>query len=366
MNFEFATAQRIIFGIGSIQQLPAVLREFSGTGLLVCGERDEPAERVQKLHPGLQLVKVHGEPHVQLEVLARSLKARFVVAIGGGSVIDTGKAISALLTNREDIYNYLEVVGKGRPLLNPPVPFIAIPTTAGSGAEATRNAVLKDPVKEVKVSLRSPMMLPKVAIVDPELTLDLPADITAATGMDALTQLIEPFVSSKANPLTDALCKEGIDRVARSLRRAVSQPDDIEARTDMSLASLFGGIALANAGLGAVHGFAAAIGGMFLAPHGAVCAALLPSSFKVNARRVRSEKFKEVARLLTGTSHMETAVKWLEDLSRDLGIPKLSHYEVRPEYAGNIVAAARQASSMKGNPVQLTDAELHEILSAAL
>lgn len=363
MHFEFATAQRIIFGPGSIQQLPGILREFSGKGLLVTGR----INRVEKFCPGLEVIKCSGEPQIDfVQKAAASTDASFVVAIGGGSVIDTGKAISALLTNREDIYDYLEVIGQGKPLTNPPVPFIAIPTTAGSGAEATRNAVLRDSVKEVKVSLRSPMMLPKVAIIDPELTFDLPASLTAATGMDALTQLIEPFVSSKANPLTDALCIEGITRVARALRRAVSHPHDLSARTDMSLASLFGGIALANAGLGAVHGFAAPIGGMFGAPHGVVCAALLPSAFKVNSRVSSSEKFKEVARLLTGTSDIDAAVTWLEDLCRDLGIPKLREYEVRPVFAKKIVAAAKQTSSMKGNPVQISDEQLHEILEAAL
>ena len=162
------------------------------------------------------------------------------------------------------------MIGKGQALASPSLPFIAVPTTAGTGAEVTRNAVLASPEHRVKASLRSPFMLARLAVVDPELTYDLPPAVTASTGLDALTQLIEPYVSSRANPMTDSLCVEGMRRAARSLPRVFADGRDAEARLDMSLASLFGGLALANAGLGAVHGFAAAIGGAFDAPHGAV------------------------------------------------------------------------------------------------
>ena len=195
-----------------------------------------------------------------------------VIGLGGGSVLDAGKAISVLMTNGCDPYEYLEVIGQGKSLTEPPVPYIAIPTTAGTGAEVTRNAVLFAPEHHIKVSLRSPMMLPRLAVVDPELTYALPPEVTASTGLDALTQVLEPYVSRSANPITDTFCREGLRRTARSLRRAYLHGDDVEAREDMALASLLGGLALANAKLGAVHGFAGLIGGMLQAPHGGICA----------------------------------------------------------------------------------------------
>src|SRR5207245_11298164 len=208
-----------------------------------------------------------------------------------------------------ELLDYLEVIGQGRALENASTPFIAMPTTAGTGSEVTRNAVLASPRHRVKVSLRSPFLLPKIALVDPELTYDLPPSITASTGLDALTQLIEPYVSSRANPMTDAVCVDGLRRVARSLRVAFEAGRNAAAaREDMAVASLFGGLALANAGLGAVHGFAGPIGGMFPAPHGAVCAALLPDTMEVNLRALRRRapesetlrRFDEIARILTG------------------------------------------------------------------
>ena len=215
-----------------------------------------------------------------------------VIGFGGGAALDAAKAIAILMTNPGDVTDYLEIIGRGKTLTEPPVPCIAIPTTAGTGSEVTRNSVIASREERVKVSLRSPLMLPKVVVVDPELTYDLPPAITASTGVDALTQLIEPFVCSRANPLTDGLCQEGIERVARSLRRAFESagrgeaPADAAAREDMAVASLFGGLALANAGLGAVHGLAAPLGGMIGAPHGAVCAALLPSGGRGEPARV--------------------------------------------------------------------------------
>ena len=233
-----------------------------------------------------------------------------MIGLGGGSAIDAAKAIAALAANGGDPLDYLEVVGRGRSLTQPSLPCIAIPTTAGTGAEVTRNAVLASPEHGIKASLRSATMLPRLALVDPELTYSLPAAVTASTGLDALTQLIEPFTSSKANPLTDALCREGMMRAARSLRTAYEDGRDAAAREDMALASLFGGLALANAGLGVVHGFAGPVGGTFHAPHGAVCAAFLPHVMAVNARALRTRqpgsaalaRYDEIARILTGQS----------------------------------------------------------------
>jgi alcohol dehydrogenase class IV len=218
--------------------------------------------------------------------------------------------------------------------------------------------------------------LPRLALVDPELTHSLPAAITASTGLDALTQLIEPFVSARANPMTDALCIDGIRRAARSLRRAVEESHNVAAREDMALASLFGGLALANAGLGAVHGFAGPIGGMFPAPHGAVCAALLPHvmSANVTALRIRAPRevalgrYDEVARLLTGRADATAAdgIAWIRGLVGALGIPPLRTYGITRDDVSGVVDAAQKASSMKANPLALTDEELRAILSAAL
>jgi alcohol dehydrogenase class IV len=211
-----------------------------------------------------------GEPEIETVrngvAVAAGEHCDLIIAFGGGSALDTGKAIAALLANDGDLLDYLEIIGRGRALAKPSFPFVAIPTTAGTGSEVTRNAVLASPEHRLKVSLRSPFMLPHLALVDPELTRDLPPALTASTGLDALTQLIEPFVCARANPITDALCREGITRAARSLRAAFDDGRDARAREDMTLASLFGGLALANAGLGAVHGLAGPIGGILPAP----------------------------------------------------------------------------------------------------
>ncbi|MBP8973565.1 MAG: iron-containing alcohol dehydrogenase, partial [Anaerolineae bacterium] len=320
------------------------------------------------------------EPTVDLALAgtgrARELGAELVIAFGGGSVIDAGKAIAALLTNPGDPFDYLEVIGRGQPLPNAAAPVIAIPTTAGTGSEVTRNAVLASPEHHVKVSLRSPRMLPAVALVDPELTYGLPPAITAYTGLDALTQVIEPFVTSAANPLTDAICREGITRAGRALRRAVARGDDSEARADMAFAALCGGLALANARLGAVHGFAGPFGGMFDAPHGAVCAALLPHVMAANVAALRARapqhpslrRYEEIARLLTGNARAsaDEGVAWVHDLVADLSVPGLAAYGLNEAAFDTLIPAARRSSSMKGNPVALSDDELRAILARAM
>ncbi len=263
-----------------------------------------------------------------------------MIGLGGGSAIDSAKAIAALATNPGEPLDYIEVIGAGKPLRVPPLPVLAIPTTAGTGSEVTRNAVISSEEHHVKASLRSPLILPKVALVDPELTYSLPRLITAWTGSDALTQLIEPFVSNAANPLTDALCRDGIKRISRSLRTACDYPEDAAAREDMALASLFGGLALANARLGAVHGFAGVIGGMYEAPHGAICARLLPIVMEANIRALRErssnhpalERYARIARLLTGKKASPEAgedflIQWMTDFQ----IPGLGSYGLERE-----------------------------------
>jgi alcohol dehydrogenase class IV len=291
-------------------------------------------------------------------------------------VIDAGKAIAALASNAGDVLDYLEVVGKGQALTKPPFPMIAVPTTAGTGSEVTRNAVLGSAEHGVKASMRSPMMLPRVAIVDPQLTLGLPPAITASTGMDALTQLIEPYVCTKANPLTDAYCLDGLRAVKRSLPRAFANGADSAARAGMSYASLLGGLALANAGLGVVHGFAAPIGGMFDAPHGAICAAILPHGMAANIRALcahdpESEalaRYREIARVLTDDREAtpEDGLLWVAQLVESLRIPRLAAYGIRDSHVADIAEKAARASSMKANPVVLTQGELIWILEQSI
>jgi alcohol dehydrogenase class IV len=383
-SFEFATAGQILFGRGKLSELKKIAPTFGSRALLVTSGSEMRAEPVISILKTANIayasLRVSAEPTVELArqgaVIAREFGAEFVIGFGGGAAIDAGKAVAALAANPGDPLDYLEVIGRGMPLANAPLPYIAIPTTAGTGAEVTRNAVLSSTAHGVKVSLRSPLMLPRVALIDPVLMVTLPAAITASTGMDALTQVIEPFVSNAANPMTDVFCRDGIARAARSLRRAYQDGNDIDAREDMALTALFGGLALANAKLGAVHGFAAPIGGMFDAPHGAVCAALLAPVMHANIAALRSqipwhpalERYAEIARLLTGNAEAkaEDGADWVRILTRDLGIPGLANYGIKPEAFAEIAEKAAQASSMKGNPIELTAAELSGILAEAL
>jgi alcohol dehydrogenase class IV len=386
VKFEFATATRIIFGAGTLREAGPLAEECGRHALVVTGRvtrRAEPLlELLEKSKAALSATTcpIPGEPTVQeVEKDVKAAKAAgcdFVIALGGGSAIDAGKAIAAMLTNDGELLDYLEVIGRGQALAEPSAPLIAIPTTAGTGAEVTRNAVLASPEHQFKVSLRSPHMLAKAAVVDPELTYDLPPAVTASTGLDALTQLIEPYVSCRANPMTDALCIEGIRRAARSLRTAFHNGHDKTAREDMAVASLFGGLALANAGLGAVHGFAAPVGGAFPAPHGAVCAALLPHVMAANLRALRARakssetlrRYDEVGRLVTGnpTAAADEGARWVSDLVKDLGVPGLNAYGIRQEHVAELVGKATIASSMKANPIALTADELADVLRAAI
>jgi alcohol dehydrogenase class IV len=380
MRFEFATATRIVFGAGVAQQATAEAACLGRRPLIVTGKNPTRAAFLRDSVPDSVALAIEGEPSVDAvregAAQARESGCDVVIAIGGGSAIDAGKAIAALITNGGDPLDFLEIIGQGQPLERPSAPFIAIPTTAGTGSEVTRNAVLASREHRTKASLRSLHMLPRLAIVDPQLTLSLPPAITAATGLDALTQLIESYVSRRANPLTDAICVEGMRHAAQGLRQAYYDGAHLEARSRMSLASLFSGLALANAGLGAVHGFAAPIGGMFDAPHGAVCAALLPHVVAMNLRALRSrepdnpalQRYGTVARILTGhdgavASDLAPA---LRELVEELRIPALSSYGVRATHLQAVAEAASRTSSMKGNSLTLTSDELCEVLTAAL
>lgn len=384
MRFEFATATQIIFGAGTINEIGGIAANFGKRALVVTGCAQTYVTPMLKVlaWKNIETVcfSVCEEPTTELVRRgvqeATANQCDFIIGFGGGSALDTGKAIAALLANGGDLLNYLEVIGSGKSLTKRAAPFIAIPTTAGTGTEVTRNAVLKSPEHHVKVSLRSALMLPHVALVDPELTYTLPPEITASTGLDAFTQVIEPFVCNAPNPMTDAICREGIRRVARSLRQACEHGNDAAAREDMAVASLFGGLALANAKLGAVHGFAAPIGGMFPAPHGAVCARLLPIVIDINVRALRErfpqseslERYHEIARILTESdvALAEDGVEWIQELCNALDVPPLSAYNMRREDIPGLVEQAAKASSMKGNPITLMAEEMQEILMQAL
>jgi alcohol dehydrogenase class IV len=385
MKFEFATATRIIFGAGKLREIGPMAAESGKRALVVTGRDASRAANLLGLLRDTGVCtapfSVAGEPEISTVesgvTLAKKENCDFIVGFGGGSALDTAKAIAAILANDGDLLDYLEVIGRGKPLTKPSAPFIAIPTTAGTGSEVTRNSVLASPKHGLKVSLRSPFMLAKIALVDSELTCDLPPAITARTGMDALTQLIEPLVCLRANPMTDALCVDGLNRATQSLRIAFHAGQNKSARDDMALASLFGGLALANAGLGAVHGFAGPIGGMFPdAPHGAICAALLPHVMRANINALRSrdeqslalERYDRIARICTGDERAsaDAGVDWVRRLVDELQMPRLGNYGVRPEHVGELVTKATQANSMKANPVTLTPDELAQTLRQAL
>lgn len=382
--FELAGVGRIVFGSGVAKTLGERARLLGVRALWVTGRgrARHAALEQQLLQAGVTLthVALAGEPRVadalQAVAVGREAGVELVVACGGGSVLDLGKAAAALLANPGDPYDYLEVIGRGQSLQAPALPLVAVPTTAGTGAEVTKNAVLASPEHGVKASLRHDSMLPVLALVDPELTLSMPQEVTASTGLDALTQCLEPYVSCQHNPLTDAWALEGLRRGARSLAAAFRDGSDLAAREDMALCSLFGGLALANAKLGAVHGFAAPIGGRFESPHGAVCARLLPLVMASNVAALRARasgspllpRFEQVARALTGreSASIQDGIAFVQDLATQLSVPGLSSYGMAVADIPSIAEKAALASSMKGNPIALTPNELRQILELAL
>lgn len=383
INFEFATATQIVFGNGTVSKVPHFLQEKGKKILLVTGKDAERASILTEIleAEGFRLFsfQVEKEPDTGMissgAELARENGCNAVVGFGGGSVIDSAKAIAALTPNAGELLDYLEVIGKGKKLIEKPLPFIAVPTTAGTGAEVTKNAVIHSSEHRVKVSLRSALMFPDVAIVDPELTLSMPKKITATTGMDALTHLLETFVSNQANPFIDMYCREGMRRVSTSLKKVYENGNDPAARENMAFAALLGGLALANVKLGAVHGFAGPVGGMFPAPHGAVCAALLPAVMEANVETLGKQKqkdlllkYREVAQILTGNwnATIEDGINWISKMAKSLKIPSLSAFGITSADFPVLVEKAKNASSMKGNPVELNVSQLEEIMEKSL
>ena len=384
MEFTFSTANEIRFGPGISRTVSDFVPDQFCRCLILTGSSPERHQEVlnnlAKNGKQVETASIVNEPTVEtINSLVRQA-ARFnpeiIIGIGGGSVLDAGKAIAALVANPGDLLDYLEVVGKGKSLAHPAIPYMAIPTTAGTGSEVTRNSVIGVPEKGVKVSLRNASMLPRWAVVDPELTYQLPQAIAAYTGMDALIQCLEAYLSRYANPLTDGIALEGLRRAAQSLRKACSETLIPEAKIDLCIASLCSGIALANAKLGAVHGFAGPIGGMIDAPHGALCASLLLPVLRMNteiAKRrdpdgIVSRKIDQVAKVLTGnaSANAHYAIAWIDSLIKDLPLKPLADLGFQPSQIPQAVEMSAKSSSMKGNPVDLESADLREILQECL
>jgi alcohol dehydrogenase class IV len=384
VRFDLAIPADVRFGAGRVSEVPAALAALGASRVLVITGRT--TSRADAIRAALTeadiasvLFGVATEPSIERVRAAMELISETgcdaVLGFGGGSALDVAKAAAVLATSGTDPMEHLEVIGAGRPIERPGLPCIAVPTTAGTGSEVTRNSVLSG--GGVKASLRSPLLLPKVAVVDPDLLVGVPPPTIAASGMDALSQLIEPLLSSRANPFTDALARDGIHRSARSLHRAYQEGmEDAGVREDLALASLFGGMCLANSGLGAVHGIAAAAGARLSAPHGAVCAAVLAAAVEVNLRALRDRapdhpalrRMAEVASLLAGQSEAtpEDAIAWLQELTAALSIPGLASYQLSEDQIPVVATDAQKASSMRGNPIELSEEEVSEILTGSL
>lgn len=391
LNFDFFCPARIVFGCGALARL-GELAAGLGQRVLVVTNAGSPGDGglVDRLASLLDAAGVamtcclqRGEPTVadveRTVEMGRSAACDWVIGLGGGSAMDAAKAAAGLLTNPGSPLDYMEVVGLGRPLAQPAAPWIAVPTTAGTGAEATRNAVIGYPEKKFKASLRSEHLLARVAVIDPELAVSTPPEVTAASGLDALCQLVESYTSNRAQPLTDALALQGVSQAAPALPRAVADGGDLEAREAMALSALLSGITLANAGLGAVHGFAAPLGANFPIPHGVICAALLPHVVAANIAALTAQspqhpyldRYAELGRRLTGLASLardaalDAGPRFLGDLVRQLNIPPLARYGLQSSDVPAMVALARKASSMRYNPVLLSDETLAQILAAA-
>jgi alcohol dehydrogenase class IV len=384
MHFEFSTATRIIFGPGTLDSIGDLAIKLGKSAFIIIGCPKSISDRLITLMDGHGIscftADIKHEPTIssvrQLVDVAHQFSPDLVIGIGGGSALDSAKATAAFLSNPGDVTDYLEVIGLNKPLFTDSVPLITIPTTSGTGAEVTKNAVLGSIEHQVKVSLRSQYLFPKIALVDPELTLGLPPDITAYTGLDALTQLIEPYTCINPNPITDSLCFEGIRHIAQSLYQVFDNGSDYNAREDMSVASLFSGLALANAKLGAVHGIAGPLGGEIQVPHGLICACLLPHVMEANLSAIMErtpdhpvlERFDVIGKTLRKdpSARAEDGVQWIREFCKHAKIAKLSAYGFTEMEFNKIIEKSVKSSSMKGNPISLSEVEIRNILLRSL
>ena len=388
-SFSISGIPRIVFGDGVISRVPALAAEFGHRALLLTGARSfvqsarwaTLAQDLKAAGISFEHATIDGEPSPEL---ADELAARFrknnievVIGIGGGSVLDAAKAVAGLLRIENSVMDYLEGVGPELPYPGPEVPFIAVPTTAGTGSEATRNAVLSRHGPDgFKKSFRHEKLVPRYAVVDPELLAGCPKHLIAANGMDAFTQLLESYVSTRANPITDALALSGIRAVRDSLESWHNDEGDVAAhRANMAYGALLSGITLAQVGLGSVHGLAAPLGAFFPMPHGVVCGTLVAECTRANIRILQTRvpdshalwRYSHVGKVLANNmklseqSGLDTLVQVLEDWTQSLKLPRLSSYGMAESDIPRVVANCR-GSSMKTNPVVLTDDEVSDIL----
>ena len=366
--FGFATAGTIRFGRGVLAEALPFAAAFARVLLVRSASvaaADGLAQDLCETCAVLDLT-VKGEPDLPAITAhlatARPFGPDLIIAIGGGAVIDYGKALAALIPAPHDALRYLEVVGEGQPLDMPPLPLIAIPTTAGTGTEVTRNAVIGVPEAGRKVSLRDPRLYPTLALVDPALCLSCPKAVTLASGLDAITQVIEPFTSARANPVTDALCRDAIPRGLAALHRIMDH-GDASAWDDMALTSVCGGLALANAGLGAVHGFAGVIGGRTGAAHGAICGTLLVPVLQANLAAAPPDAARRIAWVITKIADEFGSLSDFDIWTRDHGLRHLTALGLSADSHDAIAQEAKAASSYKANPVDLDMAALRDILA---
>ncbi|MDR1711562.1 MAG: iron-containing alcohol dehydrogenase [Propionibacteriaceae bacterium] len=378
MKFSFATAARVEFGPGVAARLPEIVTGLGHRPFVVTGAHPQRLAALTDALPGAAIFPVVGEPTMEVARLgmraALDHQADVFVGLGGGSALDLAKVVSALVANGGDPLDYAEVIGSGLPLRLPALPIVAVPTTSGTGSEVTANGVLASPEHGVKVSLRSPTMLARFALVDPELTLSAPPAVTAHAGLDALVQCIEAFTTPRANVMTDALAREALRRSARSLRAAYADGSDLAARTDLSLASLLSGMCLANAGLGSAHGIAGPCGGMTRAPHGAITAAVMPAVSRANVAAARAgraaadtlERYAEVGEILAGARSPEAGIDWFAQTAGLLGVPGLAALGLEEGQISALAEASARASSSKANPVAFTVAEFAAIVRDSL
>ncbi|MGF1723279.1 iron-containing alcohol dehydrogenase [Photobacterium nomapromontoriensis] len=377
--FQFMTSSRIIFGEGALSNSLSSLNQFGYSVLLVSGRDSQRAEPLisyfKQQGMRYQHVAVHGEPVIamieEMAAMGRKFRPDMVLAIGGGSVLDAGKALAALIPNQGSVYDYIEIVGRNVPLQAKPIPFIAVPTTAGTGSEVSKNAVLRSAQENVKVSLRSPDMLPDLAIIDPTLTYGMDPVMSGCCGMDAFTHLMESYVCGEPNPLTDMVCEEGLRRLSGAII-AACEDDDPRARSDMSFAALLGGMALANAKLGAAHGLASSLGGRLDAPHGLITAQLAPYVMQENVLAAREagradvlNRYRQLACILTGRMNAEIidGILWTKRTLSRLNLPAVTEYGLCNVIFDEVAEDAMLSNAIKGNPLPLNKGRLLSILS---
>lgn len=377
MNFNFISPQNIYFGCGKISVLTDLIKPYSSILIVVSKSAAKNKtiasilNNIQSSHKVVFFDKVSGEPTVKIinkcTQIARDNKVDLIISIGGGSVMDTAKAVAGFAPNEGKLVDYIEGVGAGKQIENVPINHIAVPTTSGTGSEMTKNAVIMGIDTKFKRSFRHDKMVPMAAIIDPELTVTVPKSTTAYSGMDAITQLVESYISKKSNTFTDALALEGLQMAGKSLLDAYNDGYNIEARTNMAYASTISGMCLANSGLGAVHGIVAGLGAVMHVPHGMSCAILLPHVIKKNAPYIR-HKSAALCSALTGSctnnhkNNTEAIIKYVDNMVEKLNIPKDFNSIGMDKETAMEVIKCRSSSSMTGNPYQMTDEDILNIL----